>query len=47
MSRSADLLRGHAEVTKLARLLGREPDELAYLERLAPNDLRALRDSVT
>ena len=47
MSRSADLLRGHAEVTKLARLLGREPDELVYLERLAPDDLRALRDSVT
>jgi hypothetical protein len=47
MSRAADLLRGHAEVMKLARLLGREPDELAYLERVAPADLRALRDSVT
>ena len=47
MSRSAELLRGQAEVMKLARLLGREPDELAYLERLAPADLRALRDSVT
>jgi hypothetical protein len=32
---------------KLARLLGREPDQLAYLERLAPADLIALRDSVT
>jgi hypothetical protein len=47
MSRSADLLRAQAEVMKLARLLGREPDELSYLERLAPADLRALRDSVT
>ncbi|HEY6523427.1 MAG TPA: hypothetical protein VIY10_06630 [Solirubrobacteraceae bacterium] len=47
MSRSAELLRGQAEVMKLARLLGREPDELAYLERLAPADLRALRDRVT
>ena len=41
MSRAADLLQAHAEVMKLARLLGREPDELAYLERLAPADLRA------
>jgi len=29
------------KVMKLARLLGREPDELVYLERLAPADLRA------
>jgi hypothetical protein len=47
MSRAADQLQAHAEVTKLARLLGREPDELVYLERLAPADLRALRDGVT
>jgi hypothetical protein len=47
MSRAAELLQAHAEVMKLARLLGREPDELAYLERLAPDDLRTLRDSVT
>lgn len=47
MSRAAELLQAHAEVMKLARLLGREPDELAYLERLAPADLRALRDGVT
>ena len=47
MSRAAELLQAHAEVTKLARLLGREPDELSYLQRLAPADLRALRDSVT
>jgi hypothetical protein len=47
MSRAAELLQAQAEVMKLARLLGREPDELAYLQRLAPGDLRALRDSVT
>jgi hypothetical protein len=47
MSRSAERLHGHAEVLKLARLLGREPDQLAYLERLTATDLRALRDSVT
>ncbi len=47
MSRAAELLQSHAEVLKLARLLGREPGELAYLERLSPSDLRALRDSVT
>ena len=47
MSRAAELLQAHAEVMKLARLLGREPDELAYLERLGPDDLRALRDTVT
>jgi hypothetical protein len=47
MSRAADLLQGHAEVMKLARLLGRDPDELAYLEGVAPPDLRAFRESVT
>jgi hypothetical protein len=47
MSRSAELLQAHAEVLKLARLLGHEPGELAYLERLPPADLRALRDGVT
>jgi hypothetical protein len=47
MSRAAEMLQSHAEVLKLARLLGREPDELVYLERLAPADVRALRDSVT
>jgi hypothetical protein len=47
MSRTAERLQGHAEVMKLARLLGREPEELAYLERVAPTDVRALRDSIT
>jgi hypothetical protein len=47
MSRAADLLQAHAEVLKLARILGRDPDTLAYLERLPPEDLRQLRDNVT
>ncbi len=32
---------GRAEILKLARVLDREPDELAYLERIAVADLRA------
>jgi len=40
-------LEGHAEVMKLARLLGTAPERLAYLERLAPADVRALRERAT
>lgn len=40
-------LASRAEVLKLARLLDRDPDELSYLEVVAPDDLRALRDQVT
>lgn len=40
-------LEGHAEVMKLARLLGAEPARLAYLEALAPADVRALRELAT
>ena len=47
MSRAADLLQAHAETVKLARLLGCDPGRLEYLERLGPEDLRALRDEVT
>ena len=47
MSRAAELLQSHAEVMKLARLLDRDPESLAYLERLSADDLRELRDSVT
>jgi hypothetical protein len=47
MSRAADLLQARAEVLKLARLLGRDPSTLEYLERLAPEDLRALREAIT
>lgn len=44
MSEARDI---HAEVLKLARLLQREPDELAYLRDVPSDDLRALRDRVT
>jgi hypothetical protein len=35
------------EVLKLARLLGRDPESLQYLERLDPGDLRQLREQAT
>ena len=35
------------EVIKLARLLGRSPDQLAYLEGIAPDELRVLREQIT
>ncbi len=35
------------EILKLARLLGRDPDSLAYLERVDPEELRRLREQVT
>jgi len=47
MSRAAEQLQARAEVLRLARLLDRDPDELAYLEALGPADLRALRRRVT
>jgi hypothetical protein len=37
-------LEGHAEVLKLARLLGTEPARLDYLEALSPADVRELRE---
>jgi hypothetical protein len=40
-------IEARAEVLKLARLLQREPDSLAYLEGVPPADLRELRDQVT
>ena len=42
---SAAAVRG--EVQKLARLLSRDPDTLAYLERLDPDDLVRLREQIT
>jgi hypothetical protein len=42
---SAAAIRG--EVLKLAQLLGRDPETLAYLERLDPDDLLRLRDQAT
>lgn len=47
MSRQADTLQARAEVLKLARLLDREPDTLAYLEPLELADIRALRERTT
>jgi hypothetical protein len=40
-------LEGHAEVMKLARLLDTPNERLAYLERLAPADVRELRERAT
>ncbi len=36
-----------AEILKLARLLQREPEQLAYLKQVPLNDLKTLRDQVT
>jgi hypothetical protein len=47
MSRAVEALQNRAEVLKLARMLHREPDTLAYLEELPLIELRALRDEVT
>ena len=43
----SDALRSKAEVMKLARLLNREPEQLAYLERLGHEDVKRLREQVT
>jgi len=40
-------LDAHAEVMKLARLLGADPARFAYLERVDPAAVRALRDLAT
>ena len=40
-------LEGHAEVMKLARLLDAPVERLAYLEALAPADVRLLRERAT
>jgi hypothetical protein len=40
-------LQTRAEVEKLARLLGREPSTLGFLDAVPPDDLRALREQVT
>ena len=47
MSRMTQSLQARAEILKLARILQRDPDSLAYLESLEPEDLRALRDQAT
>jgi hypothetical protein len=43
----SESLQTHAEILKLARLLGRDPAEFAYLEHIGGDDLRVLRDQVT
>jgi hypothetical protein len=40
-------LETRAEIIKLARVLGTPADQLGYLERAAPDDLRALREQAT
>jgi hypothetical protein len=47
MNASADALQARAEVLKLARILGRNPVTVAYLERVPLEDLRLLREQVT
>lgn len=43
----SDALQARAEVLKLARLLGRTPDDLAFLQRVGPVAVRRLREQVT
>lgn len=45
MTQSSPALR--AEILKVARLLGRDPEQLSYLERVPVEDLRELREQVT
>jgi hypothetical protein len=40
---ATEAVQARAEILKLARLLRREPDELAYLETVPLDDLQALR----
>jgi muconolactone delta-isomerase len=47
MSVSRQSIEIRAEILKLARLLGRPPDELAYLEAVGVGVLQALREQVT
>ena len=42
-----DALETRAEIVKLARVLRVPPEQLAYLERAAPDDLRVLREHAT
>ena len=42
-----EALATRAEIAKLARLIGREPDSLAYLESVPADEIRALRDRTT
>jgi hypothetical protein len=42
-----EALATRAEIVKLARLIGREPDSLSYLESVPADEIRALRDHTT
>lgn len=43
----AGSLEGRAEIAKLARLLGAQPERFAYLEAVDPADVRRLREQAT
>jgi hypothetical protein len=47
VSAATEAVQARAEILKLARLLQREPDELAYLEAVPLDDLEALREQTT
>jgi hypothetical protein len=47
MSAATDALQARAEILKLARMLEREPQSLAYLETVPLADLRLLRSQIT
>lgn len=47
MSAATEAVQAQAEILKLARLLQREPLELAYLEAVPLDDLQALREQTT
>jgi hypothetical protein len=47
MSYPTDALQARAEIVKLARMLEREPDSLAYLTAVPLADLRLLRGQIT
>jgi hypothetical protein len=47
MSRAIDALQARAEILKLARMLGRDPNALHYLESASLSDLRELRSQIT
>ena len=43
----SEALENRAEIAKLARLLGRDPDQLAYLAAVPAADVRELREHIT
>jgi hypothetical protein len=47
MSQATDALQAQAEIRKLAQMLGREPEAVAYVEGIPLVDLRALGGQIT